>query len=90
MIKNDKDNLMQFPMKSLGTFSNAQGQLIPQTVVGFGLVSKLIELLCKLSFLASMEKIQLKISEIMRVQRLLHTEYMGVSCCHGNQSSNLT
>ena len=81
--------LMHFPIKSLGTLSNAQGQLIPQTVVGFGLVTKPIEPLCMFSFLASIEKIKLKISEIKRGQCLLHTKSMGVSCCNGNQSSNL-
>ena len=39
-------------------------------MVGFG-ISNSSELLCVLSFLASMEKIQLKIAEIMRGQGFL-------------------
>ena len=38
----------------------------------------------------NLEKIKLKISEIMRGQCLLHTKSMGVSSCHGNQCSDLT
>ena len=45
-------------------------------------------ILCMLLFLASMEKIRLKIAEIMRGQHFLHTKSMGVVCCHSNQSSN--
>ena len=69
-------------------FSNAQGQLTPQPVVGYGRISNSSEPLCVLSFLASMEKIHLKIAEIMRGQRLLHAKSMGVDCCYSNQSSH--
>ena len=41
-----------------------------------------------LLFLASMEKIQLKIAEIMCGQHFLHTKFNGVVCCHSNQSSD--
>ena len=74
----------------MGIFSNAQGQLTLQPVVGFGPISNSSELLCMLSFLACMEKIQLKIAEIMRGQCSLHTKSMGAVCCHENQSSELT
>ena len=74
--------------KSIGIFSNAQEQITPQPEVGSGWISNLSELLCKLLFLASMEKIQLKIAEIMRGQHFLHTKSMGVVWCHSNQSSD--
>ena len=74
----------------MGIFSNAQGQLTPQPVVGFGRISNTSELLCMLSFLVNMEKIQLKIAEIMRGQRFLQTKSLGAICCHGNQSSDPT
>ena len=74
----------------MGIFSNAQGQLTPQPVVGSGQISNSFELLCMLSFLASMEKSQMKIAEIMRGQRFLHTKSTGALCCHGNQTSDPT
>ena len=78
--KNNKDNAWT-PFsyyKSTGIFSNPQGQITPQPVVGSGRISNSSELLCKLLFLASMEKSQLKIAEIMRGQHFLHTTSMGI------------
>ena len=90
LIKNNKVNAWtRFShYKSMGIFSNAQRQITPRPVVRSGWISNSSKLLYKLLFLASMEKIKLKIAEIMRGQHFLHTKSMGVVCCHGNQSSN--
>ena len=90
LIKNNKVNAWTpfSHYKSIGIFLNAQGQITPRPEVGSGWISNTSELLCKLLFLASMEKIQLKIAEIVRGQHFLHTKSMGVFCCHSNQSSN--
>ena len=89
-IENSRDNAWTLfsHYKSIGIFSNAQGQITPQPDVRSGRISNSSELLCKLLFLASMERIQLKIAEIMRGQHFLHTKSMGVVCCHSNQSSD--
>ena len=64
--------------KSMEIFSNAQGQITPLPLVGSSSISKSSELLCMLLFLASMEKIQLKIAKIMRGQHFLHTKSMEI------------
>ena len=49
--------------KAMGIFSDAQGQLTPQTVVGSGRISKFRELSCMSSLPASMKRIRWKTAE---------------------------
>ena len=74
--------------KSMGIFSDAQGQLT-QSVVGSGRISNSSKFLCMSSLPASMKRIRSKTAEKMWRCRFPHYNPMGAMCCHGNQSSDL-
>ena len=81
--------LTRFPhYKSMGIFSNAQGQLTPQSVVESGRNSNLSEKLWLSSLPARMKKIQLKMKVQECEQDFPHYKPMGAIGCHGNQSSD--
>ena len=74
--------------KSMGIFSDAQGQLTPQSLVESGPNSKLSEILWLSSLPASMKKIGSKMKVLEWSQAFSHYNSMGAIRCHGNQSSN--
>ena len=74
--------------KSMGIFTDAQGQLTPQSLVRSGLISNLSEMLWMFSLPASMKKIQSKVKALEWSQHFPHYNPMGAICCHGHQSSN--
>ena len=76
--------------KSMGIFPDAQGQLIPQSLVRSGRISNSSEMLWMFSLPASMKKIRLKMKALEWTQHFPHYNPMGAICCHGNQSSNPT
>ena len=76
--------------KSMGIFSDAQGQLTPQSLVRSGRISNPSEMLWMFSLPASMKKIRSKMKALECSQHFPHYNPMGAICCHGNQSSNPT
>ena len=74
----------------MGIFSDAQGQLIPQSLVRSGRISNSSEMLWMFSLPASMKKIRSKMKALEWTQHFPHYNPMGAICCHGNQSSNPT
>ena len=75
--------------KSMGIFPDAQGQLTPQSLVRSGRILNLFEMLWMFMLPASMKKIRSKMKALERSQAFSHYNSMGVSCCRGNQSSDL-
>ena len=74
--------------KSMGIFTDAQGQLTPQSLVRSGQISNSFEMLCMFSLPASMKKIRLKMKALECPQHLPHYNPMGAIRCHGHQSSD--
>ena len=74
--------------KPMGIFSDAQGQLTPQSVVQSGRNSNLSKLSSMSSLPLSMKRIVGKTVEKKWRHRFLHYNPMGAFCCHGNQSSD--
>ena len=74
--------------KSMGIFSDAQGQLTPQSLVRSGLFSNSSEMLYMSSLSASMKEIQSKMKALECSQHFSHYNPVGAIRCHGNQSSN--
>ena len=70
--------------KSMGNFSDAQGQLTP--VVRSGRNSNSSEILCMSSLPASIKRIGSKTTEKRWINRFPHYKSMGAFCFHGNQS----
>ena len=75
--------------KSMGIFSDAQGQLTPQSLVQSGRISN-SQILWMFSLPASMKKIRSKMKALEWTQHFPHYNPMGAIRCHGNQSSNPT
>ena len=75
--------------KSMGIFSNAQGQLTLLSVVGSGRISNSCKLLCMSSLPASIKRIRSKTVEKTWWRPFPHYNPMGAIRCHGNQSSDL-
>ena len=90
-IKNSRENVMTcFPhYKSMGIFSDAQGQLTLLSVVGSGWISNSCKLLCMSSLPASIKRIWSKTVEKTWWRPFPHYNPMGAIRCHGNQSSDL-
>ena len=75
--------------KSMGIFSDAQGQLTNKSLVQSCRISNPFEIL-RLSLLpARIKKNQSKMKELEWSQDFPHYNSMGAICCHGNQSSDL-
>ena len=68
--------------KSTGIFSEAQGQLTPQSFFESGRNSNLSEILWLSSLLASMKKIRSKMKALECSQHFLHYNSMGTIGCH--------
>ena len=75
--------------KSMGIFSDAQGQLTLLSVVGSGRISNSCKLLCMSSLPASIKRIRSKTVEKTWWRPFPHYNPMGAIRCHGNQSSDL-
>ena len=73
--------------KSMGIFSDAQGQLTPQSLVQSRRISNSSEMLWMFSLPASMKKIRSKMKALEWSQHFPHYNPMGAICCHGHQSS---
>ena len=72
--------------KSMRIFSDAQGQLTLQSLVGSGQISNSSELTCMSPLPASMKRIRWKTAE----ERWQHRFYQyNPICCHGNRWSDL-
>ena len=76
--------------KSMEIFSDAQGQLTPQSLVRSGRISNSFEMLQMSSLPESMKKIKSKLKALEWSQAFSHYKSMGAIRCHGNQSSDLT
>ena len=75
--------------KSMGIFSDAQGQLTLLSVVGSGRISNSRKLFCMSTLPASMKRIRSKTVEKTWWRPFPHYSPMGAIRCHGNQSSDL-
>ena len=75
--------------KSMGIFSDPQGQLTLLSVVRSGRISNSCKLLCMSSLPASIKRIRSKTVEKTWWRPFLHYNPMGAIRCHGNQSSDL-
>ena len=69
-------------------FSDAQGQITPQSLVRSGRISNSSEMLWMSSLPESMKKIRSKMKAKEWSQAFFHYNSMGAICCHGNQSSD--
>ena len=78
-----------FHYKAMGIFSDAQGQLTPQTVVESGRILNSSELSCMSLLSASMKRIGWKTAEKKWQHRFSYYNPMGAICCQGNQGSDL-
>ena len=76
--------------KSMGIFTDVQGQLTPQSLVRSGRISNSSEMLWMSLLPASTKKIRSKMKLLECSQHFPHYNPMGAICCHGNQSSNPT
>ena len=74
--------------KSMGIFSDAQGQLTPQSLVRSGRISNSSEVLCMFSLPASLKKIRSKTKALECSQHFPHYNPMGAIRCHGHPSSD--
>ena len=74
--------------KSMNIFSDAQGQLTPQSLVRSGRISNSSEILWMSFVPASMKKIRSKLKVLECSQHFPQYNPMGAICCHGNQGSN--
>ena len=77
-----------FHYKSMGIFPDAQGQLIPQSLVQSGRISNSSEMLWVSSLPASMKKIRSNMKALEWSQAFSPCSYMGAIRCHGHQSSD--
>ena len=75
--------------KSMGIFSDAQGQLTLLSVDGSGRISNSCKLLCMSSLPASIKRIRSKTVEKTWWRPFPQFYLMGAIRCHGNQSSDL-
>ena len=75
--------------KSMGIFSDAQGQLTLLSLVGSSRISNSYKLLCMSSLPASIKRIRSKTVEKTWWRPFPHYNLMGAIRCHGNQSSDL-
>ena len=89
-IKNEGARLFSrfFHYKSMGIFSEAQGQLTQQSLIRSGQILNSSEMLLMSSLPASMKKIRSKMKVLECSQDFPHYNPMGAIGCHGNQSSN--
>ena len=67
-------------------FSDAQGQLTPQSVVGSGRTSNSSKLSCMSSLPVSINKIRSKTAEKKWQHQFSHYNPMGATSCHGNKT----
>ena len=74
--------------KSMGIFSDAQGQLTHKSLVQSCRISNPFEILWLSSLPARIKKNQSKMKELEWSQDFPHYNPMGAICCHGNQSSD--
>ena len=74
--------------ESMWICPDAQGQLIPQSLVESGPNSNLSEILSLSSLPASMKKIQSKMKALACSQHFPYYNLMGAIRCHGHQSSD--
>ena len=74
--------------KSMGIFSNAQGQLTHKSFVEYCPISNLSKILWLSSLPARLKKNQSKTNELEWPQGFPYYNPMGAICCHGNQSSD--
>ena len=74
--------------KSMGIFTDAQGQLTLKSLVGPCRVSSSSKMLWLSSLPAMIKKNQSKMKELEWSQGFPHNNSMGAICCHGNQSSD--
>ena len=72
----------------MGIFSDAQGQLTPQSVVQSGQYSNSFEAHMHVIIACKYEKDLMKNSREKVGHRFLHYNPTGTFCCHGNQSSD--
>ena len=73
--------------KSMGIFSDAQGQLTPQSLVRSGRISTFSEMLWMFLLPASMKKIRSKIKALEWTQHFPNYNPMGAIRCHRHQIS---
>ena len=78
-----------FHYKSMGIFSDAQGQLTHKSLVRSCRISNSFEILWLSLLPARMKKNKSKMKELEWSQDFPHYNSMGAICCHGNQSSDL-
>ena len=71
--------------KSMGIFTDAQGQLIHKSLVQSCQISNPFEILWLSSLPARIKKNQSKMKELQWSQDFPHYNPMGAICCHGNQ-----
>ena len=64
-------------VKPIWTFPDAQWQLTPQSMVGYGRISNNIEILWLFALPARMKKIQPKMKALEWPQHLSHYKYVG-------------
>ena len=74
--------------KSMGIFTDAQGQLTHKSLVQSCQISNPFEILWLSSLPARIKKIQSKMKELEWSQDYPHYNPMGAICCHGNKSSD--
>ena len=74
--------------KSMGIFSDAQGQLTHRSQVKSCRISNPFEILWLSLLPARIKKNQSKMKELEWSQDFPHYNPMGAICCHGNQSSD--
>ena len=84
--KYEKDPNRFFHYKSMGIFSDAKGQLTPQSVVETRQISNSSKLSCMSLLPAIMKRIGSKTADKKWQHRFPHYNPMGAICCHGNQS----
>ena len=73
--------------KSMGIFSEAQGQLTHKSLVRSCRISKPFEILLMSLLPAKIKKNQSTMKELEWSQGFPHYNPKGAICCHGNQSS---
>ena len=98
MCKNEEDSSKNegtrvvtkyLPLEVYGDFSNAKGQLTPQSQVLSCQISNAIEVLWLFSLPARIKKKQSKMKKLEWSQDFPHYNPLGAISCHGNQSSDL-
>ena len=70
--------------ESIGIFPDAQGQLTPQSLIGFCRITSSFKILWLSSFPARIVKIQSQMKDLEWSQEFTHYNSMGAIYCHGN------